>query len=62
MEKQQDNEYPKYGVDLIDLETRDWEVKHREPYDQLTKGNLNFFDEPDPFFSSDYTITLDWRT
>ena len=22
-------------------------------------GNLNFFDGPDPFFSSDYTITSD---
>ena len=32
------------------------------PKAKLTKGNLNFFDELDPFFFSDYTITLDWWT
>ena len=52
MEKQQDNEYPKHGVGPTDPETMDYE-------DQTNQGNLNFFDEPDPFFSSDYTITSD---
>ena len=57
MEKQQDNEYPKHGVGPTDLEIVDWEVKHQEPKIQLTKGNINFFDETRSFFSLDYTIT-----
>ena len=38
MEKQQDNDYPKYGVAPTDRETGLPELKHCEPYDQLTKG------------------------
>ena len=43
MEKQQDNDYPKHDVAPTDLETGLPELKHCEPSDQPTKGNLNFF-------------------
>ena len=59
MEKQQDNEYPKHGVWSTDPKIVTKKSNIVNPKIDHPQGNLNFFDKPDPFFSSDYTITLD---
>jgi len=37
MEEQQENDYPKHGVCSTDPEIGDWELKHREPWDQTNQ-------------------------
>ena len=62
MEKQQEDNYPKHGIAPTDPETGLPGLHWGTLRLTTQKGKLNFFDESDPSFFSDHTITSDCRT